>query len=151
MDTMPNKTFEIVINGKTYTTLKLTPMLRGKIMKATGLMQRELANIPHDEIGAVWANVVIAGVLQEVLPPIIWDFLKPEDKTQIGTIDDFYNGLSGETINSFYVWAASCLEATNDFLQQPAVIMEEALPTPSTPSTASLQEGTAGLSITASP
>lgn len=148
---MPDKTFELVLGGKTYTTLKVTPMLRGKLLQILAYTQKETEGYTQDEIQTLqWLQVAIAGALYEHAPPVMWDFLKPEDKVSIGTKENFLNQLDAPVISAFFTWAVGVINEANDFLE-PSQAVATAPPSPSEPSTPSLPEDTAGAETPANP
>lgn len=117
--------FEFVIAGKTYTSKKVTPQLRGRITKVTALLLKsaEESGISRETLSNPdnypdWLRVLISGSLWEHLPEIMWDFLNPEDKTSIGTRDNFYDALTDESVTLFYAWAQSNISQANEYLKK---------------------------------
>jgi|GEM_PF-6282365 len=147
---MVDKTFEIVVGNKTYTTLKVTPILRGKLMQLLAEVRKAAFGYTQEEVEQYdWLQLRIAGALYESAPPVMWDFIRPEDKTSIGTKEGFFENLDPKVISAFFQWTNQILTETNDFLEKSQVETNPAQPSLSTPSSTSLPEDMAGVQTTA--
>lgn len=113
-----NKTFELEFEGRTYTTQKLTAPLRGKVLRTLAYIRAETEGKTEAEIQASESlQLAATGAMFEHMPGLIWDFLRPEDKTRIGTRDGFMELLDPEQITAFMQWVSDQLMAMNDFFE----------------------------------
>lgn len=146
--------FEMVIDGKTYTTKKMTPALRGRIIQVMAHMMKASDGIPASELlndknYPEWLSVMISGKLWEHVPAVMWDFIHPEDKTKIGTQESFQDALTDELISNFFAWASNAIkEASEQVKKTPTTEESES---PSTTSKTSSVENTDGAEITSNP
>jgi hypothetical protein len=143
------KVFEIEFDGKTYTTQKLTPILRGRATRTLAYIQKEMAGYSQEEAQTLeWLQAAVAGAVFEHIPGLMWDFLQPQDKTTAGTRDAFIDRLEAEQISGFFQWVSQALRENADFFGgKPAETDPPSQPEASTPTSA--EATTAGPMTTA--
>lgn len=114
--------FEFEIDGKTYISRKMNPVLRGGVLKKIDFEQLSiLSGMGETKEGDVksQANVLHAmGAVFEVVPSIMWEFIKPEDKRHIGLYDDFLDYLcdTESQVLEFFNWCLEKVMDANNFL-----------------------------------
>lgn len=126
-------TFEFAVNGKTYNTKKMTPSLRGTISKLTGFLRREVSELDFSKIKTEadvpdWAQMVMSGALMERVPQVMWNFLHSQDKTSIGTFEDFESALTEEIISGFYQWAQGLIKEVHEEVKKTSETEPQPLP-----------------------
>lgn len=113
-------TFEIIvdINDKptTFVTKKMNPTRRALVMEK--LMSPLTDAAGKTEKGEVDIQADIAGTVKlfNVLPEVMWEFIKDDDKQKIGTKASFTDGLDDDNSIKFIQWCAYKLKKMQNFL-----------------------------------
>lgn len=100
----------------TFISKKLNPTRRALVTEkiigplAKSANTKEVPNVAED----------ISGVVQlfSVLPEVMWEFIKDDDKTKIGSFSVFADGLDDDNSIDFVKWCAAKLTKMNRFLEQ---------------------------------
>lgn len=105
---MTNSTFEIIVNDKTYVTKKMNPKRRGLVLR------RIISNMTtQDDI-----NLSMADVFENGLVDVIWEFLKDEDKSVIGTREILSDTVDDKSSMKFLQWCIAKVKELSDFLSE---------------------------------
>ncbi|MEM0951931.1 MAG: hypothetical protein AAGI66_07295 [Cyanobacteria bacterium P01_H01_bin.74] len=111
---MQNTQHELIWNDKTYTLRKMNPLLKAKYLEVYIQFKNEEIKNPHAEL----TDIVTSVAILKAGAPLIWEFLTPSDKNQIGTFDNFIDDLNELELGKFFLWATKEVEKTKDFLEQ---------------------------------
>ena len=105
--------FEIICNDVTYTTKKMNPVRRAVVMeKIVGRMGSITQNDDNK------ANVgIMAALLKSDLPEVMWDFIKDDDKKNIGTYEKFVDEIDDKSSMEFLSWVLAKVQELNSFLE----------------------------------
>lgn len=108
------KTFEIIVNGKTYISKKMNPVRRGLIMKDVIGKLSPNKKEPSEVTMSDFNN--LADLFSKNIPMVMWEFVKDEDKKEIGTKEAFFEELDDENGLAFLGWCIKKINEMNDFL-----------------------------------
>ena len=121
--------FEFELGGKTYLSKKMQPVLRGLIYSSLDFELLEKLFSKHKQSVNDMASAF--GDISMSTPPLMWEMIKDNDKTSIGTYEGFdkKNGEyqegfldhlyeNEEQVWSFLGWCFSKLEAHKSFLDK---------------------------------
>lgn len=110
------QTFELEFNGKTFVTKKLDPVLRGKANRANAYVAKEMHGYTQEEAEKLeWLQAAVAGAIFEHITPLIWEFIRDDDKSKIGTKAQLIENLSADQIVKFFGWLGQVLQENADF------------------------------------
>jgi hypothetical protein len=110
--------FEFEIDGKTFVSKKMNPILRGsvmKLMKNFNMPTSEKLTEEH-EISMQNTDIFIDIIVNT--PSVMWDFIKDEDKKMVGTYDSFLDSLCDNEMQvlDFFNWSFKKIGELSDFL-----------------------------------
>lgn len=107
------KTVEIIVNEKTYISKKMNPKRKGMIFKEifakiTPSTKNELEN----------KNMInqFSVLISEDIPKLMWEFIKDDDKKNIGTYEIFLDEVDDDSCTNFLRWCYKAVEKINNFL-----------------------------------
>lgn len=109
------ESFEFEIAGKTYVSKKLTPILRAKLLKTLPFLKFQELDLKKNDLKI---TLDLMADTFENIPPLMWDFIKDEDKKNVGTYQIFLEELDKniDSILSFIKWGIEKIQEINDFL-----------------------------------
>lgn len=112
-----NESFELEILGKTYVTKKMTPILRARLLKVLPFLKFSDLNENKNDLKL---TLEVMADTFELIPPLMWEFVKDEDKKLIGTYQTFLESLDEnmQMIVAFVEWGIRKVKELNDFLAQ---------------------------------
>lgn len=113
-------TFEIIVDLKdqptTFVSKKMNPTRRALVFEK--IMSPLVSNSPDSKKADYNVGEDIKATVQlfNVLPDIMWEFVRDEDKQKIGTKISFADGLDDDNSIQFIQWCAMKLKKMQDFL-----------------------------------
>ena len=110
-------TIEIICNEVTYTSKKMNPIRRALIIKKL-VAKMTVKNIQADPKVGVDA---LGDLFEKNLPEVMWEFVKDDDKTKIGTYEKFVDDLDDKCCMNFLDWSIGKINQVTDFLEQSKV------------------------------
>lgn len=119
--------FEFEICGKTYVSRKMNPVLRGKVLKTLDFKAFTALSMldNFEKLSDADKNETMSamGGLFESTPPLMWAFIRDEDKHKIGLYDDFLDALCDDEsqVLKFLTWMFSKVSDINRFLAEGSV------------------------------
>lgn len=115
-------TFEMVVevkdSQKTFVSKKMNPYRRALVMEK--LMAPMAVANKTGEAETVDKEISSTVALFKILPEVMWDFVKDEDKKEIGTLASFAEGVDDENSIQFMKWCILKLQKMQSFLGQNA-------------------------------
>jgi len=113
-------TFEIVVEvkdtQKTFVSKKMNPLRRAVVMEKL-MSPMAMANKKGEEDNTA-KEISSTVALFKILPEVMWDFVKDEDKKEIGTLGSFAEGVDDENSIQFMKWCIMKLQKMQSFLGQ---------------------------------
>ena len=108
--------FEIKCNEKTFISKKMNPARRALVIKE--LLQPMAAVSEKGDKDNVSANSlgIMAEVLSKNLTEVMWEFVKDEDKKDIGTLEVFAENVDDKNSLLFMKWATDKVKEIQRFL-----------------------------------
>lgn len=132
--------FELEFGGKAYQLLKLGPLNRGAVGKTLARLQGDYLQIEGQDPSLDWVKAFVASAMGEHLPPLIWEFIRPEHKPKIGTLESFHEVMFTEIeqLFAFQMWCVTQTTKAQRFLANtpPAPVASPSQSEPSSPSSA---------------
>ncbi|MHA1972972.1 MAG: hypothetical protein ACTSW1_08265 [Candidatus Hodarchaeales archaeon] len=107
-------TIEIIYEETVYISKKMNPVRRGLITKnISGKL-----GAGNDENDIQKGIETMAELFDTHLPETMWEFIKDDDKKDIGTYEKFVEGLDDKNTQEFLKWAAAKVGEINTFLME---------------------------------
>lgn len=120
-------TFEMVVeikdSQKTFVSKKMNPYRRALVMEK--LMAPMATANKTGEAETVDKEISSTVALFKILPEVMWDFVKDEDKKEIGTLASFAEGVDDENSIQFMKWCILKLQKMQSFLGQNAEMAKQ--------------------------
>lgn len=120
-------TFEMVVEvkdiQKTFVSKKMNPYRRALVMEK--LMAPMATANKTGEAETVDKEISSTVALFKILPEVMWDFVKDEDKKEIGTLASFAEGVDDENSIQFMKWCILKLQKMQSFLGQNAEMAKQ--------------------------
>lgn len=106
---MPEK-FELKFNEKTFVLKHMNPSRKAIVINKVIVPWNKSKELENTE-----AQLSQMADASAVVPFVIWDFIKEEDKQVIGTVAKFVDEIESDVCDQFVIWSMQQIKASNDF------------------------------------